>query len=182
MLDITTGFAHTVQSWAFLGPGELSVWRASADGKPRRPSHYEVHHARRGGWAKCTPVCKQQIDGLICHLVWRKTSFIFWGGGGIHFSNPNEPINLCPSPGAFPASERGEEGAEEEKRSASLFSLIFLSPTSYLLSPLISFPLTLIHALPSKASFCLFAFSEFVSSFLPSFLQHHPRRVPVMHL
>lgn len=41
--------------------------------------------------ALCTLDCKQQIDGLICHLVWKETSFL---GGEIHFSNPNEPINL----------------------------------------------------------------------------------------
>lgn len=134
MLDITTGFAHTVQSWAFLGPGELSVWRASADGKPRRPSHYEVHHARRGGWAKCTPVCKQQIDGLICHLVWRETSFIFWGGGGSTFPiQMNRSISaplLGPSP---PAS-----GVKRERRKKSAqppFSHSFFFPPRLISSP-----------------------------------------------
>lgn len=138
-----------------------------------------IMHAEGGG--QCAPqfVNNKSMGSFV---IWFGGKQVFFGGGEIHFSNPNEPINLCPSPGAFPASERGEEGAEKEKRSASLFSLIFLSPTSYLLSLLISFPLTLIHALPSKASFCLFAFSKFVSSFLLSFLQHHPRHVPVMHL
>lgn len=139
-----------------------------------------IMHAEGGGPSAPQFVNNKSMGSFVIWFGGKQV--LFFGGGGVHFSNPNEPINLCPSPGAFPTSERGEEGAEEEKRSASLFSLIFLSPTSYLLSPLISFPLTLIHALPSKASFCLFAFSEFVSSFLPSFLQHHPRRVPVMHL
>lgn len=137
------------------------------------------------GGGQCAPrfVNNKSMGSFVIWFGGKQVFFFLDGGWGeIHFSNPNEPINLRPSPGAFPASEPGEEGAEEEKRSASLFSLIFLSPTSYLLSLLISFPLALIHALPSKASFCLFAFSEFVSSFLPSFLQHHPRRVPVMHL
>lgn len=99
----------------------------------------------RADGALCTPDCKQQIDGLICHLVWKETSF--FGGERSTF-----PIQMNRSISALswglPTSERGGYGAEKEP-SVSLFSLISF-PTSYLLPLLISFPLSLIHVVPLK--------------------------------
>lgn len=130
----------------------------------------------RAEGALCTLDCKQQIDRLICHLVWKETSFL-GGRDPLFQSKWTDQSRL--SPGASPASEEDGEGEGEKKLSVSLASLISF-PESYIFSLLISFPLSLIFALlPKHLSVRLPSLSLSPS---PVSLQHHPRCFPVVHL
>lgn len=75
--------------------------------------------------------CKQQIDELICHLVWKETGFSKGGRGGIHFPNPNEPINLSTLLGRAPTEGSGvcvELSATKKKTLFLFFSTLFACP------------------------------------------------------
>lgn len=57
----------------------------------------------RAEGARRAPDCKQQ--NRWAHLSFGLEGNKFfrgWAGGGVHFSNPNEPINLSPLPGPLP--------------------------------------------------------------------------------